>query len=354
MGILNMKKKIFAIDLFCGIGGLTNGLIESGIDVLAGFDIDSTCKYAYETNNDATFYDTDISKLSGDILLKLFPENSIKVLVGCAPCQPFSNHTRKIKNRNQDSKWGLLYEFGRLIEEVNPEIVSMENVAQIKKEQVFQDFIDLLTRNNYKIFKKIIRTADYGVPQSRRRMVVLASKIDKIEMIEPSYAKSDYVTVIETIGEMKSLLDGETSEEDKLHRVSKLNEKNKRRIQNSKPGGTWRDWPKELIANCHNKNEGKTYPSVYGRMKWDKIAPTITTQFYNFGTGRFGHPEQDRALSLREGALLQTFPSEYKFIDPEKKISFRKLGVHIGNAVPPKLGYAIGKSILKQVEEFDA
>ena len=145
-----MKKKIYAIDLFCGIGGLTNGLIESGLDVLAGFDIDSTCKYAYETNNDATFYDTDISKLSGDSLLELFPENSIKVLVGCAPCQPFSNHTLKIKNRNKDSKWGLLYEFGRLIEEVNPEIVSMENVAQIIKEQVFQDFIDLLKRNNYK------------------------------------------------------------------------------------------------------------------------------------------------------------------------------------------------------------
>jgi DNA (cytosine-5)-methyltransferase 1 len=348
-----MKKKIYAIDLFCGIGGLTNGLIESGIDVLAGFDIDATCKYAYETNNDSTFYDTDISKLSGDYLLELFPENSIKVLVGCAPCQPFSNHTLKIKNRNKDSKWGLLYEFSRLIEEVNPEIVSMENVAQIKKEQVFQDFIDLLKRNNYKIFKKIIRTADYGVPQSRRRMVVLASKNENIEMIKPSYNKENYITVKKTIGKMEPIDDGETSKKDILHRSSKLKEKNKLRIQKSKPGGTWRDWPKELIANCHNKVEGKTYPSVYGRMKWDKVAPTITTQFYNFGTGRFGHPEQDRGLSLREGAMLQTFSPEYKFIDPEKKISFGKLGIHIGNAVPVKLGYAIGKSILKHVGEYN-
>jgi DNA (cytosine-5)-methyltransferase 1 len=344
---LNIK----AIDLFCGIGGMTQGLIQAGINVIAGFDIDCTCKYAFEKNNNSTFYDSDISKLSGDFLLDLFPENSIKVLVGCAPCQPFSNYTQKIKNRNKDSKWGLLYEFGRLVEEVNPEIISMENVAQIEKEQVFKDFIDLLKKNEYKIFKKIIRTASYGVPQTRRRMVVLASKKDKIEMIKPLYDKEKYITVNNTIRNMESIKDGETSKKDPLHRASRLMKKNKNRIQNSKPGGTWRDWPKELIANCHNKKEGKTYPSVYGRMEWDKPSPTITTQFYNFGTGRFGHPEQDRALSLREGALLQTFPPEYKLIDPDNKISLRKLGIHIGNAVPVKLGYAIGKSILKHVEE---
>jgi DNA (cytosine-5)-methyltransferase 1 len=149
---------------------------------------------------------------------------------------------------------------------------------------------------------------------------------------------------------LEPIKDGETSIEDPLHRASKLSSINKKRICQSRPGGTWRDWDRELRASCHLKPSGKSYVSVYSRMEGDKPAPTITTQFYNFGTGRFGHPDQDRALSLREGALLQTFPKYYKFIDPNHPFSIKCLGKHIGNAVPVKLGKIIGKSIMKHLE----
>jgi DNA (cytosine-5)-methyltransferase 1 len=122
------------------------------------------------------------------------------------------------------------------------------------------------------------------------------------------------------------------------------------RIKASKPGGTWRDWDRKLLANCHRKSSGKTYPSVYGRMAWDAPAPTITTQAYAFGSGRFGHPEQDRAISLREAALLQTFPDDYVFVEPHAEVRFATIGRLIGNAVPPRLGEVVAESILAHLD----
>ncbi|GAJ03489.1 unnamed protein product, partial [marine sediment metagenome] len=143
---------------------------------------------------------------------------------------------------------------------------------------------------------------------------------------------------------------GEVSTKDALHRASRLGDINLKRIKQSKPGGTWKDWDEDLRSPCHKKDSGKSYCGVYARMSWDTLAPTMTTQFYNYGTGRFGHPEQDRALSLREGALLQTFPPDYDFIDPELTFSKKRLGTHIGNAVPVRLGVIIGRSILNHLE----
>ena len=122
-----------------------------------------------------------------------------------------------------------------------------------------------------------------------------------------------------------------------------------KRIKCSKPGGTWRDWPPELIAECHSKKTGKSFSSVYGRMEWEKVAPTITTEFYSFGTGRFGHPEQNRAISAREAALIQTFPATYKFFPNEQEVSLAKASRYIGNAVPPKLGEVIAESIKRHI-----
>ena len=124
-----------------------------------------------------------------------------------------------------------------------------------------------------------------------------------------------------------------------------------RRIKSSKPGGTWRNWPKDLLVNCHRKKTGATYSSVYGRMEWGKPSPTITTQFHRYGTGRFGHPEQHRAISLREGAILQTFPRGYRFIKG-KNFSSTVVARHIGNAVPPRLAEFIGKSIKNHIYEY--
>jgi site-specific DNA-cytosine methylase len=144
---------------------------------------------------------------------------------------------------------------------------------------------------------------------------------------------------------------GEVDPEDALHQSASLSEKNMRRIKSSKPGGTWRDWSKTLVADCHKKETGKSYPSVYGRMSWDAPAPTMTTQFFGFGNGRFGHPVQDRAISFREGAILQSFPTDYQFIPPDTEICKRAIGRLIGNAVPVAIGELIGASLYHHLSQ---
>ncbi len=345
-----MNISVAAVDLFCGIGGLTHGLIKAGIPVVAGIDIDKTCKYAYEANNDSDFIHADITNLTGKEVSDLYPEGCIKILVGCAPCQPFSPHTQKDKKRVEDEKWKLLYSFSKLIQEVQPDIVSAENVPAIARSKVFIDFIAKLEDLGYDIFWDKVYCPDYGVPQSRKRLVLLASKFGPIDIIPATHSHDEYETVRDRIGKLEVIAAGEVSVGDPLHRTSRLGDINLRRITQSKPGGTWKDWDEDLLSPCHKKESGKSYSGVYARMSWDTLAPTVTTQFYNYGTGRFGHPEQDRALSLREGALLQTFPPGYDFIDPEVSFSIRRLGTHIGNAVPVGLGEIIGRSILKHLE----
>lgn len=339
-----------ALDLFCGVGGMTRGLIDAGINVIAGIDSDESCRYAYETNNNSRFIHKDIKLVTADEIRGLYPSDHVKVLVGCAPCQPFSTHTQKIKERQQDEKWSLLQHFGRLINELQPEIISMENVVRIMSQDVFSEFLNSL-EGYHEPFYKSIPCVKYGVPQIRRRLVLLASRLGKINLIEPTHEPENYVKVKDTLNNLEALEEGDKSHSDLLHRTLGLNEVNLRRIRASKPGGTWLDWDEDLRAECHRKAEGQSYKSVYARMSWDEPAPTVTTQFYNFGTGRFGHPEQDRGLSLREGALLQTFPPDYDFIDPEVEISFRRLGTHIGNAVPVRLAQAVGKSIIAHLKE---
>lgn len=350
MGIeMPMKKELVAIDLFCGIGGLTYGLQCSGIKVVAGIDSDSSCKYAYETNNDSKFIGKDISQVTGKELNELFPINSIRILVGCAPCQTFSQHTFKYKNRVEDERWNLLCQFLRLIKESEPDMVSMENVPQLKNYQVFTDFVDGLIENGYYVHYRVVNCSRYGIPQNRRRLILLASKNDGLKLIPETNSPNDFVTVQEAIGKLPSINDGEIHNSDKLHRSWKLSPINKKRIKQSKPGGSWLDWDEDLRTECHKKSGGATYRAVYGRMKWDQPAPTITTQFFSYGTGRFGHPSQDRALSLREGALLQTFPKSYRFVPKGKEVSFSEIGRYIGNALPVKLGKVIAKSIKNHV-----
>ena len=346
--------KLSAIDLFCGVGGLTKGVENSGINVVAGYDIEESCRYAYEENNNALFINKDIKDVEVQEVQDLYPtETDVRILMGCAPCQPFSSYSFRYKeNPNLAKKMDLLDYFGDLIEKVQPEIVSMENVPQLQRESVFKDFLDLLKSNNYYVSWEIVFAPDYGVPQNRKRLVLLASKLGEIDLIEPLYSTQNYITVRDIMGDLPAIKSGETHANDNMHKCVKLSMKNLKRIRQSKPGGTWRDWDEELILKCHRKKSGKSYPAVYGRMEWDKPAPTITTQFYGYGNGRFGHPEQDRAISYREGALLQTFPKNYKFINPDSPINFRKLGIQIGNAVPVKLGEVIGKSIQKHIKEI--
>lgn len=336
-----------AVDLFCGIGGLTCGLRESGIDVVAGIDLDSSCKYAYEANNGAdTFICENITEVNGAQIKDLLKGYSVKVLVGCAPCQPFSTYRKDKKGRKRHKDWGLLAQFGRLVRESLPDYVSMENVPELVRESVFSDFVSTLEELGYMVTYNVVKAEEYGVPQHRRRLLLLASKKGTISLIPPTNDEEHAVTVREAIGGLPPVKAGGVCKSDPLQTASALSKLNMQRIKASKPNGTWRDWPDDLRLDCHKKSSGKTYPSVYGRMAWDETSPTITTQFYMYGTGRFGHPQQDRALTLREGAVLQSFPADYVFTKPGEKISRKAIGRHIGNAVPPKLGEAIGKSIL--------
>lgn len=341
------SPSVGAVDLFCGVGGLTYGLRTAGIDVVAGFDLDSSCQYAYDANNgEGKFICKNIADVTGEEVSGLLKDFDIKVLVGCAPCQPFSKHRKDKKHREKHKDWGLLAQFGRLVREVQPDYVSMENVPELEKESIFADFLNTLKSQGYAVQYGVVKAEDYGVPQRRRRLILLASKNGDISLIDPTVAVGHAMTVREAIEKLPAVQAGANCPTDALHTASALSDLNMKRMQASKPNGTWRDWPEELRSDCHKKITGATYPSVYGRMAWDETSPTITTEFYIYGTGRFGHPVQDRALTLREGAVLQSFPANYVFLKDGEPVIRKRLARQIGNAVPPKLGEAIGKSIL--------
>lgn len=345
-------RRISCVDLFCGAGGLTHGFVLEGLPVAAGIDLDPACRFPYETNNNARFEERDIAKVTPAELKALFGDAKLTVLAGCAPCQPFSSYAQRYELNGEDGKWGLLYEFARLAKGTRPDIVTMENVPSVAKHIVFRDFVDTLARLGYEVWHDVVDSSLYGVPQVRRRMVLLASRHGSIEMIEPTHDKPR--TVRQSIGRLRPLLAGEAAPRDRLHAASTLSDRNLQRIRASKPGGTWRDWPQHLVNACHKADTGRTYPGVYGRMEWDKPAPTMTTQCYGFGNGRFGHPEQDRGISLREAAILQSFPRNYAFVPDGGEVNFTALGRLIGNAVPVDLGRAIAKSIRTHVSALSA
>lgn len=342
--------KSAVVDIFCGAGGLTHGFVLEGFNVVAGVDFDMTCKYAFEKNNNSRFVHKDVQRVTGKEILDLYPKNATKILVGCAPCQPFSSYTN---GKNKCGKWRLLYAFSNVVSEVQPDVISMENVPQLenyKNGSVFGDFLKNLKDEGYYVSHSVVRCQDYGVPQTRRRLVLFASKFGEIHIIEKTHALEGYVTVRDAIGGLEPIGAGKICPTDPLHRARGLSPLNMKRIRNTPYGGDWRDWKKDLRLKCHKKKSGKSFKRVYGRMVWEEPAPTITTQFVGIGNGRFGHPEQDRAISLREAALLQTFPPYYDFINPKAGFSGEAIAMHIGNAVPVQLGRVIAKSVKMHLE----
>lgn len=343
------RATVDAVDLFCGAGGLTKGLETASIKVRAGFDVDPTCRYPYEANTSALFQLRDVGELTVDDLLPLWGGAGIRLLAGCAPCQPFSTYGRRYRSRSANADWQLVASFGRLVSDAQPEIVTMENVPEVVRHPVFAQFLDAL--GGYHVSWKVHECSFFGVPQSRKRLVLLASRL----FADPEFAVAESpsaMTVREAIGSLPPLMAGHSDPGDSLHTAANLGPLNLRRIQASTPGGSWRDWPDELRAACHTRNSGSTYPSVYGRMEWDRPGPTITTQCFGYGNGRFGHPEQDRAISLREAALLQTFPPDYSFVPPGASFSFVGVGRLIGNAVPVRIGEAIGAAVMSHAARY--
>ncbi|WP_318556892.1 DNA cytosine methyltransferase [Geobacter anodireducens] len=344
------RRKIYAVDLFCGAGGLTHGLLKAGVDVRLGVDIDPACEYPYIANNNAKFLLKSVEELDVSELECHYRKNGIKLLAGCAPCQTFSTYNQKATE--SDKRWWLLLQFSRLVDKLLPELVTMENVPRLIEQNVFDEFVANLESKGYSVAYQVVNCAEYGIPQQRKRLVLLASKLGEISLLTPQEFGNGTRTVKEAIGDLPPLEAGTSHPNDPLHQCSALSEINMRRIKASRPGGTWRDWPRELVTNCHKKLSGKTYPSVYGRMTWEDPAPTMTTQFFGFGNGRFGHPEQNRAISLREGAILQSFPADYEFTRPGEQVCQKSIGRLIGNAVPVTLGEVIGTSLLSHVSKM--
>lgn len=339
------------IDLFCGAGGLSHGFKLEGFNIVAGVDIDEKCRYPFERNNDAPFLLEDVGAINAKSLNDRFLPGMPRILVGCAPCQPFSKYSQG----REDERWQLLEHFSRLIRDIQPDIVSMENVPRLQKfknSTVFNSFVRVLRNNDYFVDWKIAYCPDYGIPQSRSRLVLLASRYGPPGVPEATHTADHYPTVRTAIGDLAPISAGEAAEHDPLHRCSALSAANTERMRASRPGGSWRDWSEDLVTECHRRPTGKGYSSVYGRMKWDEPAPTMTTQFFGFGNGRFGHPEQDRAISLREGALIQTFPPDYAFVPEGQKIEMKTIGRLIGNAVPVDLGRAIARRIRSHLKEY--
>ncbi len=340
--------KIEAVDLFCGVGGLTYGLKAAGIDVRAGYDIDPACAFPYEDNNQARFELKSVTDISGADLARWYSPDAIRLLAGCAPCQPFST-LANTKEEKDEKKWGLLHEFARLVRELVPELVTMENVPRVTNHAPYGEFISVLQKLGYHVDARRVRCADYGIPQERRRFVLVASRLGPVRLVP--LIKGSLKTVRDAIAHLPKLEAGQTDCKDSLHKARRLTPVNLERIRASREGGTWEDWPAELRAPCHRVKSGASFRSVYARMSWDQPAPTMTTQCFNFGTGRFGHPEQDRAITLREAAILQSFPDDYRFVRPGEDVHFSTVGRMVGNAVPPRLGAVVGEAFKRHVQE---
>ena len=336
--------KIGAVDLFCGIGGLTHGLQMAGVTVKAGFDIDSSCQFAFGSNNaGAEFVHRDVQSIDFREIEHYYRDADITALVGCAPCQPFSGHNRCRPKSEADCS--LVTKFSGLVREGRPDFVSMENVPGLQKLPVFNGFVETLEALGYAVNHAIVQCELHGVPQKRRRLVLLASRLGQISMLPRTGSPT---TVGDCIRNLPPILEGSSHPGDPAHVSLPLSPLNKKRIIQSRPGRSWKDWDDGLVNDCQRKSH---YPAPYGRMSWDGLAPTITTQFCYYSTGRFGHPEQNRAISVREGAMLQTFPGDYSLIDEDNPATVRELSRQIGNAVPVNLGRAIGLSLMGALNE---
>lgn len=357
--ITGNKKKIIAIDFFCGCGGVTNGLKKAGIEVIAGFDIDPEVKYAYEENNSGSaFLNIDITNTSENIkaINELLESKKRDILIfsACAPCQPFSLHNRSHK---WDYRKSLMIKFIKVVKKLQiknrPDIILFENVGTMKKrgERVLNIVIKQLENLDFSILgPKIINATDFGVPQSRKRLIFIAVKkcfLRHKDRFTWNYFedrfKEEKVSVKEAIGHLPGIPHGyKVNMQDPLHVTRALSPLNFKRIrQITEPGRGREMWDEKYNLECYKKHDG--HRDVYGRMSWNGQAPTLTCRCISISNGRFGHPEQNRAISLREAAILQTL-GNYKFKEP---ILLNRVAQQIGNVVPPKLACKIGKFILE-------
>lgn len=342
-------NQLKAVDFFCGAGGVTCGFSQIGIKVLGGIDIDPKFKKTYEANNRTTFINEDVSNLDPAKLKELlsiekYDDNLI--FVGCSPCQYYSN----IKSDKKKSESGrlLLDDFKDFILYYKPGLVFIENVPglETKAGSPLDRFKKALRKQGYCFDQNILNAKYFGVPQNRRRFVLIASRLmNGIELPKEQRDKKHIVSVKDAIGDYDKfppIADGYRDITEFQHSTAKLSHINLQRVQKTpKNGGSRKAWEDDqnLQLDCYKNHDG--HYDVYGRLTWEKPSPTITTRFIYTSTGRYSHPEQDRGLSLREGATLQSFPNNYQFYSSNQGA----IATMIGNAVPPKLAVAIGGAL---------
>lgn len=338
---------MIAVDFFCGAGGLTRGLLDAGIRVVVGVDVDKGCKETFERNNaPATFLSADMRSLTVAELKKLLPKHRSDdlLLAACAPCQPFSKHK---KHRGGDDQSRLLSHFGRFVEGLRPGYIFIENVPGITKIggfSTFRRFRKLLDKLHYSVAEGVLDAKDYGVPQTRRRYVIIAVKKGVVRLPPQTHGQGlkEYRTVRQAFKGLPPLKAGQEHKTVPNHSASNLSKLNLRRIGSCpKDGGDRRDWRANLQLDCH-KDEDAGHTDTYGRMWWDRPAPALTCKCVSLSNGRYGHPTQDRAISLREAASLQSFSRKYRFLGSSRV----HLAQQIGNAVPVLLAKAAGSTLL--------
>ena len=325
------------VDFFSGCGGTSQGFRQLGLDVRVGLDLDPAAAASFRANfPEAAFIEADIRTVAPARIAEHLTEDET-LFSGCAPCQPFSKQSRE--GASTDPRWNLLSEFQRFVLALRPTFVVLENVPglqRVGKSGPLPRFLQSLADAGYEHDLAVLRAGELGVPQSRRRLVVVASRVGLARLPTPHKGGP---TVRDAISHFPPLSAGETDPDDADHSAMGLSPLNLERIQATPEGGTRRDWPQRLQLACHKRHQG--HSDVYGRMAWDAPASGLTTRCLSYSNGRFGHPSQDRAISAREAAALQTFPDSFQFHG-----TLTEKGRQIGNAVPPAMAFRIAETLI--------
>ncbi|QDT93851.1 DNA cytosine methyltransferase [Gimesia algae] len=349
--------KIRVVDFFSGCGGTSCGLKSAGMKILLGIDNASDAEITYRRNFPRSdFICEDIRNVVPKDLESYVSVNRKYPLLfsACAPCQPFSQQNRnKVQRITKDHDASLLDEFHRFLKFFLPEYVFVENVPGLqkvsKRSGPFSRFIKLLESLKYSFDDRVVNSQDYGVPQRRQRLLLIGSRLGDISIPEATHGEGtqnpEFSTVRDWIEHFPAITAGEEHQDVPNHRARGLSLQNLTRLQQTPAGGDRRNWPKNLLLECHKEHEGHT--DVYGRLWWDRPASALTTKCITISNGRFGHPVQDRAISVREAASLQTFPDDFIFHG-----SLQSMSRHIGNAVPALLAERIGKAIISHYRRY--
>lgn len=365
------RPKIAVFDFFCGCGGTSAGFREAGMDIVWALDINPVAAKTYKKNfPTATFNETDVDKLDIESLkreMAKYPDH-LKLFCGCAPCQPFTK--QKTQKKKEDPRASLLLSFARVVEAAKPDFIFVENVPGVQKprfgeEGPFPAFLETIDKLGYRYDKPgmVVAAQDYGAAQIRHRFIFLASKhgvakIPEAEFGDPESGKKRYRTVRDAIADLPAIEAGRAYDDPEgailNHRAAALSKKNLRRIRATPHnGGGRKSWPSDsgLRLKCHTRTKTKDgkkkkkytgHTDVYGRLWWDRPSTGLTTRCISYSNGRFGHPEQDRAISVREAARIQGFPDTFEFVG-----NLNDQAKQVGNAVPVPLAKAVGEEFFR-------